>query len=119
MTTFTSWDAELYHHGVKGQKWGIRRFQNVDGTLTAEGKARYGEDGDATAKQRARFLNKLDQQNAKSLASMQDTKSVYKKQRLEGRVSNVNKAINDILVASEKKRNKTVIKERHKICYDR
>ena len=34
---------ELYHHGVKGQKWGIRRFQNPDGTLTAEGKARYGE----------------------------------------------------------------------------
>lgn len=34
---------ELYHHGVKGQKWGIRRFQNADGTLTAEGKARYGK----------------------------------------------------------------------------
>lgn len=34
---------ELYHHGIKGQKWGIRRFQNSDGTLTAEGKERYGE----------------------------------------------------------------------------
>ena len=32
----------LYHHGIKGQKWGIRRFQNEDGTLTEEGKARYG-----------------------------------------------------------------------------
>jgi len=32
----------LYHHGIKGQKWGIRRFQNDDGTLTAEGKKRYG-----------------------------------------------------------------------------
>lgn len=32
---------ELYHHGVKGQKWGVRRFQNPDGTLTAEGKIRY------------------------------------------------------------------------------
>lgn len=41
MTTFTSWDAELYHHGIKGQKWGIRRFQNEDGTLTAAGKKRY------------------------------------------------------------------------------
>lgn len=30
------------HHGIKGQKWGVRRFQNEDGTLTAEGKARYG-----------------------------------------------------------------------------
>ena len=32
---------ELYHHGIKGQKWGIRRFQNPDGTLTSEGKKRY------------------------------------------------------------------------------
>lgn len=32
---------ELYHHGIKGQKWGRRRFQNSDGTLTKEGKARY------------------------------------------------------------------------------
>ena len=32
----------LAHHGIKGQKWGIRRFQNEDGSLTAEGKQRYG-----------------------------------------------------------------------------
>ena len=25
---------ELYHHGIKGQRWGIRRFQNEDGSLT-------------------------------------------------------------------------------------
>lgn len=31
----------LAHHGIKGQKWGVRRYQNEDGTLTAEGKARY------------------------------------------------------------------------------
>ena len=31
---------ELYHHGIKGQKWGVRRFQNPDGTLTAAGKRR-------------------------------------------------------------------------------
>lgn len=34
---------ELYHHGIKGQKWGIRRYQNEDGSLTAEGKERYGQ----------------------------------------------------------------------------
>lgn len=32
----------LAHHGIKGQKWGIRRFQNENGTLTPEGMARYG-----------------------------------------------------------------------------
>lgn len=32
----------LLHSGIKGQKWGVRRFQNEDGTLTEEGKKRYG-----------------------------------------------------------------------------
>lgn len=32
--------SELYHHGIKGQKWGVRRYQNKDGTLTTEGKKR-------------------------------------------------------------------------------
>ena len=35
---------ELYHHGVKGQKWGVRRFQNKDGTLTNLGKSRKNMD---------------------------------------------------------------------------
>lgn len=34
------WREELYHHGIKGQKWGIRRYQNDDGTLTAAGRRR-------------------------------------------------------------------------------
>lgn len=33
---------ELYHYGIRGMKWGIRRFQNPDGTLTAAGRRRYG-----------------------------------------------------------------------------
>lgn len=36
---------EIYHWGVKGMKWGVRRYQNEDGTLTAAGKARYNDDG--------------------------------------------------------------------------
>lgn len=35
-------DGVLFHHGIKGQKWGKRRYQNEDGSLTPSGKARYG-----------------------------------------------------------------------------
>lgn len=35
---------ELYHHGTKGMKWGVRRYQNKDGSLTAKGKKRYARD---------------------------------------------------------------------------
>lgn len=36
---------ELYHHGTKGQKWGVRRYQNPDGSLTEAGRKRYSTSG--------------------------------------------------------------------------
>ena len=35
---------ELKHYGIKGMKWGVRRFQNADGSLTADGRKRYGSE---------------------------------------------------------------------------
>lgn len=40
---------ELQHAGVKGMKWGIRRYQNKDGSLTPAGRKRYGSDDHRTA----------------------------------------------------------------------
>lgn len=40
-------DDTLEHHGIKGQKWGVRRFQNVDGSLTPRGKRKYYGDSDS------------------------------------------------------------------------
>lgn len=33
----------LYHSGIKGMRWGVRRYQNEDGSLTEEGIRRYGD----------------------------------------------------------------------------
>lgn len=41
-------DDYLEHHGVKGQKWGVRNYQNADGSLTAEGQARRQQEAQQT-----------------------------------------------------------------------
>lgn len=45
------YETELYHHGIKGQRWGIRRFQNKDGSLTRLGQKRADKQAKAAAKE--------------------------------------------------------------------
>ena len=40
-------EYELVHHGIRGMKWGVRRYQNKDGSLTDKGKKRYYREADA------------------------------------------------------------------------
>lgn len=40
------YETELYHHGTKDQKWGVRLYQYKDGSLTPLGKLRYGSKGE-------------------------------------------------------------------------
>ena len=51
----------LIHYGVKGQKWGIRKYQNEDGTLTSEGREHYGiGNGSTLSKVKKRLSEAVD-----------------------------------------------------------
>lgn len=58
----------LMHFGTKGMKWGVRQFQNEDGTLTQLGRQRYGIKGERGARGVARDLNRLDKEIVRSQA---------------------------------------------------
>lgn len=65
----------LFHHGILGQKWGVRRFRNKDGTLTSEGKKRYGNDkiqkGKTSAQKESEARKKQDVKNRGTLTTQQ------------------------------------------------
>lgn len=52
--------GELYHYGIKGQKWGVRRYQNEDGSYTAEGKIRYGIGSDGKKSKEGKRIYRAD-----------------------------------------------------------
>lgn len=94
---------ELQHWGVKGMKWGVRRYQNADGTLTKAGQKRYNKEAAALKKEQAKF-----RAEKKVLANQKQSKSKFdkldeKRQKLEA---------DKKALADEKKRFKNGEKEK-------
>lgn len=63
-------ENQLMHHGIKGMKWGVRRYQNKDGSLTPAGKKRYSED------EKERASRKTDLQNRRTLSDAEIRKKI-------------------------------------------
>lgn len=73
-------NIELQHHGTKGMRWGIRRYQNSDGSLTPAGKKRYGIIG--SIKERS-AQKKKQKQRAEALEKARETKKTKAEEAAE------------------------------------
>ena len=74
-------DGELYHWGIKGMKWGQRRYQNKDGSLTPAGKKRYakegGDDTDASATPRKKPLSEMTDDEIRTAIARKQLENQY------------------------------------------
>lgn len=86
---------ELAHHGIKGQKWGIRRFQNEDGSLTKAGQRRYGKYEEA-AKAYAKSYNEVVEWNTYVQDYTYKTLSSERRRALERGEYSLKDAISDV-----------------------
>ena len=83
---------ELYHHGILGMKWGIRRFQNKDGSLTSAGKKRAQQNADED------YGEKTNKPAKKSVKDMSDSelREALNRQRMEREYLDLNRQLSDL-----------------------
>ena len=91
MTYVIIYGGELCHHGIKGQKWGVRRFQNADGSLKAAGRERYTEDGSGGKKPRLTIKRSV--ARAKAADEKREAKNARAEQKREARRARAKKAV--------------------------
>ena len=76
---------ELYHWGIKGQKWGVRRYQNEDGTLTESGRARYNSD--LTEKDPKKMTDEDLRKSSQRIQAEQNYKMLRSKEKTGSQIS--------------------------------
>ena len=69
---------ELYHHGILGMKWGVRRYQNKDGSLTPKGKKRYSEDYNETRNITGKGLKRMSNDDLRKVNNRDSLERTYK-----------------------------------------
>ena len=74
-------ESTLAHHGIKNQKWGVRRFQNEDGSLTPEGRKRYGLKPDYSGLSDQELRDAINRKRTQNLYMDLRTAGIRKKQK--------------------------------------
>lgn len=82
-------EKELYHHGIKGMRWGVRRFQNRDGTLTLLGKKRDRSKDDNADKSKTDSKNSPKTRSVKDMSD-QELRTIINRLELEKRYKDLN-----------------------------
>lgn len=69
-------DSSLIHWGIKGMRWGVRRYENPDGTLTEAGKERYRKNQEKIERKAIKKQRKLDNKNRSTLNDAELNKKI-------------------------------------------
>lgn len=109
----------IWHHGVKGMKWGVRRYQNKDGTLTPEGRRRY--ERDALSQMRNKRTKKDIEDIFEDSSQLLDKKKVDKLKYYRDEFNKVSEEIDKNggwADFTESKEYSEMVKEAHKMTMD-